>query len=519
MRLVNESEVTQSFLQFMVSSYKIDVVTEKLLSLFKDVFDYGGYTVLILNEETDQFDFSYVHNLSRKDLDEIVNLIEEGVIDWTIKRGNPIFTPLQIDVSQLDSTPQRNLLILPLVVEDRGIGAVIALCSLEEKSLTKKSLELLVFLASQLALVVENSRLHSALEHRKKESSLLFRSSQIINSSLGLNEILKLVLQITLSEVKSEYGVFLLVDKKTGKLIPQESSGVPLSELRKGSLILGKGALGWTAKNGKPLIIDDYANDVRFRGSGEFVSLSPRTLLVAPLKITQETLGVLAVCNVVDSPFYTNSDLNTILILANYAATAIKNRSLHEDLQLSFVDTIKALANAIDAKDRYTRGHSQRVTQNSLRIAKFLGLSRKEMNMIRFCGLLHDIGKIGISDRILSKPSKLTEQEYESIKKHPTAGENMIKHIRFLQPGLGIIRHHHERYDGRGYPDGLKGKNIPLLARIVGLIDSFDTMTSDRPYRKALSVREAVKELKKGAGTQFDPQVVEAFLEVLGKDS
>lgn len=519
MKLVNESEVTRSFLQFMVSSYKIDVVTEKLLSLFKDVFDYGGYTVLILNEETDQFDFSYVHNLSRKDLDEIVNLIEEGVIDWTIKRGNPIFTPLQINVNQLDSSTQRSFLILPLVVEDRGIGAVITLCSLEEKSLTGKTLELLNFLTSQLSLIVENSRLHSALEHKKKESSLLFRSSQIINSSLGLNEILKLVLEITISEVKSEYGFLLLVDKKTGKLIPQESSGVHLSELQKESLILGKGALGWAAKNGKPLIIDDYANDIRFRDSGEFATLSPRNLLVAPLKIALETLGILAVCNVIDNPFYTSNDLNIILILANYTATAIKNRSLYEDLQLSFLDTVKALANAIDAKDRYTRGHSQRVTENSLGIGKFSGLPRKEMEMIRFCGLLHDIGKIGTRDDILSKPSQLTEQEYESIKKHPVIGENMIKHIKFLQPGLGIIRHHHEHYNGRGYPDSLKGENIPLLARIVGVADSFDAMTSDRSYRKALSIRKAVDELKKGVGTQFDPRAVEAFLEVLGRNS
>lgn len=193
----------------------------------------------------------------------------------------------------------------------------------------------------------------------------------------------------------------------------------------------------------------------------------------------------------------------------------IKNSYLYKELHQSFLDTITALAKLIEAKDKYTSGHSQRVTEYSLLIAKKLNLSKKEIEMIKFCGLIHDIGKIGINESILQKPSKLTNDEYANIKTHPIIGENVVKHINFLREGLPIIRNHHERYDGKGYPDGLKGKEIPLLARIVAVADAFDAMTSERSYRKAFSLQEAIKELKENAGTQFDPQIVKIFIDAL----
>jgi len=137
------------------------------------------------------------------------------------------------------------------------------------------------------------------------------------------------------------------------------------------------------------------------------------------------------------------------------------------------------------------------------------------MEMIKFCGLIHDIGKIGINESILQKPSKLTKKEYADVKTHSVIGENVVKHINFLKEGLPIIRHHHERYDGKGYPDGLKGEKIPLLARIIAVADAFDAMTSDRPYRKAFPPQEATKKLKENAGTQFDPQIVKIFINAL----
>jgi len=158
------------------------------------------------------------------------------------------------------------------------------------------------------------------------------------------------------------------------------------------------------------------------------------------------------------------------------------------------------------------------VTKYSLEIAKYLKLSPKQVEMIKFCGLLHDIGKIGIKDTLLNKPSTLSREEYEVIKKHPVIGKKIIEKVEFLKDGLPLIYHHHERYDGKGYPDGLKGEEIPLLARILSVADAFDAMISNRPYRKALSVEEAIGELKKNAGTQFDPLIVQIFCMILKKN-
>lgn len=185
-------------------------------------------------------------------------------------------------------------------------------------------------------------------------------------------------------------------------------------------------------------------------------------------------------------------------------------KELYEGLIHSFVNTL-------DAKSPWTKGHSERVTNYSLAIAKEMKLKDKDIDTLRTAALLHDIGKIGTYDVILDKPGKLTTEEFALVKTHPAKGEEILRPIRQLQNILPIIRHHHERIDGKGYPDGLKGKEIPFRARILHVADSFDSMTADRPYRPSPGREYAISELKRHSGTQFDPQVVEAFLRVLEK--
>ena len=177
-----------------------------------------------------------------------------------------------------------------------------------------------------------------------------------------------------------------------------------------------------------------------------------------------------------------------------------------------YMGVVRSLALAVDEKDHYTRTHSENVTKYAVAIAKELGLARKEIQKIRRAAQLHDIGKIGIHDYILNKKSKLTDEEWKEIKLHPSKGAKILEPLNFLEETIGIIRHHHERHDGKGYPDNKEGDAIPLGARIIAVVDSFDAMTSDRPYRKAMGKKEAVKQLKKNSGSQFDPHAVEAFL-------
>jgi putative nucleotidyltransferase with HDIG domain/PAS domain S-box-containing protein len=190
----------------------------------------------------------------------------------------------------------------------------------------------------------------------------------------------------------------------------------------------------------------------------------------------------------------------------------------YKKLKEVYHDLIIAFSNAMDAKSQWTRGHSERVTRYAISIAKELGLKEKDIETLKTAALLHDIGKIGTYDMILDKPDKLTDDEFSLVKKHTIKGEEILKPIKELEHILPVIRSHHEKVDGSGYPDGLKGDEIPLLARIIRVADAFDSMTSDRPYRPALAREYAISELKRCLGTHFDPKIVEAFLKVLEKE-
>ncbi len=187
---------------------------------------------------------------------------------------------------------------------------------------------------------------------------------------------------------------------------------------------------------------------------------------------------------------------------------------LYGDLQDSYESSLQALVTALDFRDNETQGHSYRVVEYAVIVAKEMGIEEPELTWIRRGAILHDVGKIGIPDSILKKPGKLDKAEWDEMKRHPEMGFRMLQHIRFLEPALDIVMSHQERYDGTGYPRGLKGEEIPLGARIFAVVDTFDAMTSDRPYRKALAIEDACREIRDWSGRQFDPDVAEAFLSV-----
>lgn len=186
---------------------------------------------------------------------------------------------------------------------------------------------------------------------------------------------------------------------------------------------------------------------------------------------------------------------------------------LYHNLKNAYVDVIKALSEAIEAKDPYTRGHCRRVTMYSMRIGKALGLAKDQMETLEYGTLLHDIGKIGVSEDVLNKPGKLTDAEYEHVKTHSTKGDEILSEVEFLKEARKIVRHHHERHDGKGYPDGLSDRQLGALVKIVIIADAYDAMTSERPYRKGMSREMALSILRENRGTQFDGELVDAFIE------
>lgn len=242
-----------------------------------------------------------------------------------------------------------------------------------------------------------------------------------------------------------------------------------------------------------------------------------RNILAVPLGPADKMMGFLVATNIVNKPDFDSTDVKLFNSVANQCAVFIENGRLFNDLKELFIGSLKALTNSIDAKDQYTRGHSERVALISRWIAEHLNeirpLSEKQIHYIYLAGLLHDIGKIGVAETVLRKQGKLSEEERSVILAHPRIGASILSEIPQMREIIPGVLHHHERHDGKGYPEGLCGDEIPLSAQIIALADAFDAMTSRRVYRDAMSIRRAVTEVEKGIGSQFDPMVARAFLD------
>ncbi len=350
--------------------------------------------------------------------------------------------------------------------------------------------------------------LESSLERLKYESSLkrqlgtvsmLLGISEELSSSIEFEEIVRSVLKVCLSALKAD-RVTMTLAALDDALNAVEEGGVTrfLMEqedeecVRRESLEAGAGVL-------------------ECRDSSE-VEISPdKRRLRAPMHVREHLVGVLEVeRHRYRSPFH---DEHVLLLgsIANQAANPIENARLHENLRRMNISTVEALASAIDAKDPYTHGHSRRVTEYALAIGEELDLSREQLEELRYIGLLHDIGKIGVDDAILTKKGKLTEEERRKINVHPSRGAEILEHVSFLVSKIPGVKYHHERWDGKGYPEGLKGEDIPLYARIICIADAFDAMTSDRPYRSGMSPDIALGRIVKNSGTQFCPAMVDVF--------
>jgi len=237
-------------------------------------------------------------------------------------------------------------------------------------------------------------------------------------------------------------------------------------------------------------------------------------LAALPVAAKGKKRGVLLLCNKRSGPF-TEDDTQTLLAIGQHAGLAMENARLHDELGEAYAATIAVLADAIQAKDAYTRGHCEGVSKLAVEVGRRLELGADQLEQVRYAALLHDVGKIGIPDGILLKPSKLMAEEFLIIQKHPQIGRDIVARVAALAGLAEVILHHHEKWDGSGYPEGLAGEGIPLISRIVGAVDAFDAMTTPRPYRLPVEGAVAVEELRRCAGSQFDPRIVELVADIV----
>jgi len=347
-------------------------------------------------------------------------------------------------------------------------------------------------------MAAENMRLREAIS--------LYKVSEAITSSLSLDEVLETVADSCLHEIQADLVSTWLDDAEGGLFERQHLRGPKAPEGATLGRIDPRKVLEHLRPD--PLLLEHGSRGLRFFAQQPEVPLY--SLVAVPLRIQQRIIGFIALASFNQSHTFVEGQRRLLSIVASRAAAAIENARLYEDLQATFQQTIEGLAKAIDKMDRYTAGHSDRVAIYATFIATQLGLSRAEIEIVRQSALMHDIGKIGCVLN-LNKPGKLTNDEYEVFKKHPVYGRDILDPIKFLHPLIPGVHLHHERWDGRGYPLGLKGPDIPLIARIISVADTYDAMTSDRSYRRALPHEVAVTEIDRCASTQFDPDVAAMF--------
>ncbi len=358
---------------------------------------------------------------------------------------------------------------------------------------------------------------------RLRETVSLYKVSEAIAASLSLEEVVATVSRGCTADVGAD-AVSIWLDDGEGSLFErssERSQSVPV-DARLGTLDAPKLAArlereGWVLEHGGSSL--DWFADRPELPTASFLAMPLRSKrgLVGVVALTRfEPLTLLATdgspTSTVGSVRFDEGERKLVSLLVSRASAAIENARLYQDLKSTFQQTIEGLAKAIDRMDRYTAGHSERVAEYAVFLGKELGLGAAEREILRHAALMHDIGKIGCVLN-LNKPGKLTEPEYEAFKRHPGYGRDILEPIRFLQPLIPGVLLHHERWDGKGYPHGLAGPDIPLIARVISVADTYDAMTTDRSYRRALPHEVSMAEIERCAGSQFDPDVAGTFTE------
>ena len=348
------------------------------------------------------------------------------------------------------------------------------------------------------------------LVQRVSELATVNEISKAITSVLDMGALLSLCLKEINEKLKVKHSSIMFVDEEGEGLVVKACHGDRSKQAMGKTQKIDEGVAGRVVTGKRPILVKDIRRDNRFNRS-ERPDYKTKSFVSAPLIVEGRVLGVINVIDKVSGESFCETDVNLLCTIAGQVSIAVENARLYEALEENCFNMVTALAKSLEAKDKYTSGHSQRVAEYSSVMARTMGVSDKDMTTLRHAALLHDIGKIGISEFIINKTDKLNDTEFATIKSHPCQGEQIIKPLTFLDDAIHHIRSHHESFDGRGYPDRLGGDDLSLLTRIMTVADAFDAMTSDRTYRSSMKTNKAVSELRRVAGKQFDPEVVDAF--------
>ena len=510
----------------IASTTELDELLEQMLELIIYVCGASAGTLYLLDQETQELVFKVVQGD-----DEAQSLvgqrfsIDMGISGTTLREARPIIVEdLPSDPRWLGSltetkTHLENAISFPLMLRGKAIGVV------QVFNYSHNPLELVQLLGNRMASEIEKAVLLQASKKRGQRLETLVKIIREISSTLDRDQLLNDIIDSARELLHAEASSLFLVDEDTGEIILKIARDVHQTHLPEIRIPAGKGIIGTVIESGETILVKDTSKDQRHYDRVDQTSgLDTRSILAVPLQtptvilgsergITQsKIIGGIEAINKIEGTF-NQEDIQLLKTLADQAATVIHLARLYADANELFIDTIQAITQAIDAKDPYTHGHSQRVSEFSVILAKEMDLPPESVHHIRVGSLLHDVGKIGIPDLILTKPGRLNSDEYRKMKEHPTIGAKIMGEVRMLQDEIPALAEHHERVDGNGYPLGLSDEQISLGGKIVAVADVFDALTSNRPYREALSAEEALDILISNRGTHLDGKCVDMFIQ------
>jgi HD-GYP domain-containing protein (c-di-GMP phosphodiesterase class II) len=513
-------EILQGISRVSQETYNIIELYDYYLNLILNITGTRAGSILLLDEVSKDLMFVAAKGKGASGLLGKKIPSGEGIAGWVARTGRSYFSGdaaqdrlIKKEFGRAIGVTTENILCVPLKVGRRVLGVLEILNRKDRKPFHRDDLELLSAVSVQMATVIDNTRLFHKYDEKVKKLQIMKEISRVLNSTLDEREVRRRAMEAATRLMNAEVGSLLLIDEKTNELFFEVALGERGERIKEIRLKMGEGIAGWVASTGQPLIVDDVQKDPRFSKKADDKSaFTTRNMICVPVKIKDKIIGVLQAINKRGGQPFTQWDLEEFQSLSAQVAIAIENANLYKELREAFLGTAQALGDAIEAKDAYTAGHTQRVLSYSLLMGKHLSLPSNELENLKLAAALHDIGKIGVDDQILRKPGKLDEEEKKKMDDHTLIGPRIVQNIKQMNAVIPGIRHHHEEFDGTGYPHKLSGEQIPLTARIIAVADCFDAMTTDRPYRKALSIQTALDELHKMSGTQFDGKVVEAFV-------